>query len=72
MFIHIEASRVPTNNIIPNIDETENIEIKTEPYQWDELYSDGDISNMVDNNSTECFTESKIYMSFIKNVEFDN
>ena len=48
------------------------MEIKTEPNKWDELYSDGDISNMVVNNSTECFTESKIYMSFIKNVEFDN
>ena len=43
----------------------EMMEIKTEPNLSDELYSDGEIHNMVDNNSMECVTESKMLMFFI-------
>ena len=35
------------------------IEIKTEPNESDELNSDDENKNKVDNNSMECFTESR-------------
>ena len=50
---------ITSNNTPLNTNEDEMIEIKTEPNQSDELYSDGEISNMVDTNSIECFTESR-------------
>ena len=67
MFLYTEASSVHSNNIIPNTNEVEMMEIKTEPHESGELYSDGEneISNMVDNNSIECVTGSKMHLYFI-------
>ena len=53
---------ITSNNTPLNTNEDEMIEIKTEPNQADELYSDGEISNMVDTNSIECFTESRFFV----------
>ena len=62
MFLYTEVSSVHSNNIIPNTNEVEMMEIKTEPNETDELYSDGENYNMVDINSTECLTQSKIHL----------
>ena len=37
------------------------MEIKTEPNEYGELYSDDEISNMVDDNSIECVTKGRLY-----------
>ena len=59
MFSHTEVSNVNSNNIITNTNEVEMMDIKTEPNECHELYSNGENSNMVDNNSIECVTEGK-------------
>ena len=64
-YFYTVASNNYSNIINPNTGEVEMMEIKTEPNQSDKLYSDGEIYKMVDNNSMECVTGSKIHMSFI-------
>ena len=63
LYLHTEASSAHSNNIIPNIDEVEMTEIKTEPIE-----SDGEISNIVDTDSIECINESKIHLSYFSYV----
>ena len=58
-FSFTDSASVHSNNITPDIDEAEMMEIKTEPNQSDVLYSDGEYANMVDINSNECVTEGK-------------
>ena len=60
LFLYTEASNVHSNKIIRNSNEVEMMEIKTEPNQSDELYSDGENSNTVDINSRECVTDGKM------------
>ena len=48
------------------MNEAEMMEIKTEPNQSDELYIDGGNANIVDINSIECITGSKMHFSFFQ------
>ena len=59
IFLFTESANVHSNKIIPNIDEVEMMEIKTEPIQFDGLYSVSEYANMVDINSDEFVTERK-------------
>ena len=46
------------------------MEIKTEPNQSDELYSGGKNGNIVDINSKQAVSESKIHMSVLNKQIF--
>ena len=67
--IHLDAANEHTNNIIEEID---MIEVKTDPYKSDELFSVCKNSNMVDNHSgndkIESQSKNHILIHFYKNM----
>ena len=66
LFLYTEASSIHSNNFIPNMNEAEMMEIKTEFNNSDELNSDSENANIVDNNSIEFVTGSMIIFSFFQ------
>ena len=59
-FLHSEASNIHTYNFNPSTDEVEIMQLKTEPNELDELYSDGKKFSITD-STRQTITESKIF-----------